>query len=330
MTTAGRAGAVAVARPIENGSEGGGNYCVADFCSLAPVRQVRASTNNAPERTDTNIRILDYTHTMAGNALTINLMGVVRLMRTSLYSAALLLFCTLSACSTAPSRSTPPRLFYPAATSYWANPFWQAEMFTAVQSVVHLPAIAGTVPTPGIHGTVRFLYDHGAIKNPVIVESTGNPDLDKLLLQQVVTAKIPKPFGRDTDQPHEFALPLKMLTPYESFEYNVYAAIKLKITYGRNALIYGETGIVTVNFDYLDAKVQNIVIAKSSDHGELDKSSIATVSNAVMPPPPPGYAGKTVPMEAIFCYDINFARKCPAGKNIIEVDGTRIKRTEVF
>lgn len=267
---------------------------------------------------------------MAGNALAINLMGMTRYMRASLYSAALALFCTLSACSTAPSRSTPPRLFYPAATSYWANPFWQAGMFAAVQSVVHQPAIAGTVPTPGIHGTVRFLYDHGAIKNPVIVESTGNPELDKLLLLQVTTAKVPEPFGRDIEQPHEFALPLKMLTPYESFEYNVYLAIKFKITYGRNALIYGETGNVTVNFDYLDAKVQNIVIGKSSGHGDLDKSSIAAVSNAVMPPPPPGYTGKMVPMQAIFCYNFNFARKCPIGKNIIEVDGWRIKRTEVY
>lgn len=249
-------------------------------------------------------------------------------MRWYLYQAAFILACTLSACGSAPPQANKPPLFSDQA--YWTNPFWQAELFSAVQSVVRLPTTAASPAKPEIHTTVKFLFANGAIKDPAIVISTGNPDLDKLLLQQVVTAKVSKPYGLHTDQPHEFELPLEMFTPYESFEYNVYAAIKLKITYGRNALIYGETGIVTVNFDYLDAKVQNIVIAKSSGHGDLDKSSIATVSNAVMPLPPPGYAGKTVPMQAIFCYDFNFTRKCPTGKNIIEVDGFRIKRTEVY
>lgn len=248
-------------------------------------------------------------------------------MRWYLCQAAFILACALSACSSTPPHVNAPRFIYLGTQVYWMNPFWQAELLETVQSVVHLP---DRTTTSGIQGTVKFLYDNGAIKNPTIVTSTGNSDLDKLLLRQVVTAKIPKPFGPHTDQPHEFELPLEMFTPFESFEYNVYAAIKLKITYGRNALIDGETGIATVNFEYLDAKVQNIVIAKSSGHGDLDKSSIATVSNAVMPPPPPGYTDKIVPMQAIFCYNFNFTKKCPAGKSIIEVDGFRIKRTEVY
>lgn len=250
-------------------------------------------------------------------------------MRASLYSAALVLACALSACNITPSHPTPPRYFYPAGVAYWANPFWQAEMFAAVQSVVHLPATAGPVPASDLQGTVQFLYDNGTINNPVIVESTGNPDLDKLLLQQVITAKIPKPFGLNINQSHEFQVSPKLLTPYESFEFNVYAAIKLKKTYSRDALIYLETGNVTVNFNYLDGKAQDIVVAKSSRYSELNKISVSAISNAAMPPPPPGSTGKPLPMQAVFCYDINLARKCPTGDNVIAIEGTRIERTVV-
>ena len=235
--------------------------------------------------------------------------------------AVLVLVCVLSACGTAPPQSNLPS-FYPGNRPYWTNVAWQAQMFEAIQCMVHLPANTINPAKPDVHATVKFLFDHGAVKDPVIVASTGNPDLDKLLLQQVVTAKAPEPIGLHTDQPHEFGLTLEMFTPFESFEYNVYAAINRMKVYGRDPLLYDETGNTTVDFDYRDAKAQNIVIAKSSGHKELDKSSVGAVSRAVMPPAPPGYAGKTLHMVAIFCYDINDAIKCPTGKNVIDVEGT--------
>ncbi len=234
--------------------------------------------------------------------------------------AVLVLACALSACGTTPPQANKLPLFLDQA--YWTNPFWQAELFSAVQSVVHLPANAASPAKPGVHGTVKFLFANGKIEDPEIVASTGNPDLDKLLLQQVVTAKAPEPIGLHTDQPHEFGLTLEMFTPFESFEHNVYAAINRMKVYGRDPLLYDETGNTTVDFDYRDAKAQNIVIAKSSRHKELDKSSVGAVSRAVMPPAPPGYAGKTLHMQVIFCYDINDAIKCPTGKNVIDVEGT--------
>ena len=209
------------------------------------------------------------------------------------------------------------------------NPFWQAELFSAVQCVARLPSNAASPATPGIHGTVKFLFDNGAVKDPVIVESTGNPQLDKLLLQQVVTAKVPKPYGLHTGQPHEFELPLEMFTPYESFEYNVYAAIDRKQEYPRDPLLQDIMGITTLDFDYLDAKASHIVMVKSSGNKQLDKASLDAVSKAELPAAPPGYAGKTLHMVAIFCYDINNAKKCPAGNNVIDVYGTRIMRTTV-
>ncbi len=242
--------------------------------------------------------------------------------------AVLVLVCVLSACGTAPPQSNLPS-FYPGNRPYWTNVAWQAQMFEAIQYMVHLPANAASPAKPGVHGTVKFLFANGKIEDPEIVASTGNPDLDKLLLQQVVTAKVPKPYGLHTDQPHEFELPLQMFAPYESFQYNVYAAIDRKKVYGREALLKDDTGITTVGFDYRDGKALNIVIVKSSGSRYLDQRSVAAVSSAVMPPPSPGYAGKTLHMVAIFCYDINNAHKCQTGENVIDVEGTRIVRRTV-
>lgn len=250
-------------------------------------------------------------------------------MRNYIYATALVLSCALSACSsTLPYPNLPPS--YPGNRPYWTNAGWQAAMHTAIQCVVHLPANMDTASTSGMQATVRFLYAHGVIKNPMIVKSTGNPDVDKLLLQQVITAKIPKPFGLHTDQSHEFELPLDMFTPYESFEYNVYAAIDRKQVYPRDPIIYGITGSTTVDFDYLNAKASHIVIVKSSGNKELDQSSVSAIYNAELPLPTPGYTSKTIPMQVIVCYCLNSAESCPTGKNVVVVEGTRIARRTVL
>lgn len=250
-------------------------------------------------------------------------------MREHRYQAVLILVCMLSACSSAPPQANKPSLFYPPGQAYWMNPFWQAELFSAVQCVVHLPANSVSPATSRVQGTVKFLFEDGTVKEPVIVKSTGNPELDKLMLQQVVTAKVPKPFGLHTDQPYEFELPLEMFTPYESFQYNVYAAINRKQEYPRDPLLQDIMGITTVDFDYLDAKVSHIAVIKSSGNEKLDQVSLNAVSRAVMPPPSPGYASKTLHMVAIFCYSINYAEKCPTGENVIGVYGTRVLRRTV-
>ena len=241
--------------------------------------------------------------------------------------AVLVLACALSACGSAPPLANKPPLFSDQA--YWMNPTWQAEMFAAVQSVVRLPTNAASPAKHGIHATVRFLFANGVIQNPAIVASTGNPDLDKLLLQQVVTAKVPKPYGLHTGQPHEFELPLEMFTPYKSFEYNVFAAIDRKHDYPRDPILQDIMGITTLDFDYRDAKASHIAIAKSSGNKQLDQASLGAVYKAELPTAPPGYTGKTLHMVAIFCYDINNAEKCPAGNNVIDVEGTRIVRRTV-
>ncbi|HET7176631.1 MAG TPA: hypothetical protein VFK21_11565 [Gammaproteobacteria bacterium] len=192
---------------------------------------------------------------------------------------------------------------------------------SAVQSMVH--QTDGGTSIVGVNGMVRFTVTDGAIENPEIVASTGYADLDKLMLQQVASAKPPKTWGPHAHEPHEFELLLDMLTPFDSFQYHVYRAIDAWKVYPRDPIIAGSTGDTVVDFDYLDSKAQNIVIALASKDKELNKASVNAVSKAKLPAAPPDYVGKNVHMEVVFCYTINNSPGCPAGKNVIDVRAAR-------
>jgi outer membrane biosynthesis protein TonB len=189
-----------------------------------------------------------------------------------------------------------------------------------------MPTHSPQASEAGIHGTVQFLFANGVIKNPKITVSTGDPGLDQLMLEQVASAKVPMPRGPHAEEPHEFELPLDMFTPFEALQYAIYAAIDYKKIYSRNALISRSTGLTTLEFDYVHSAARNIVITKSSGNRELDKLSINTVSRAELPAAPADYAGKTVHMKVIFCYNINNAPACPVANNVIAVRGVIFRR----
>lgn len=228
----------------------------------------------------------------------------------------------LAACGSAPTLEP--------SEPYWEQTYYQETLFRAVQSVVHTPSDTTAIPAGGIHATVRFTLAGGMVEYPEIVVSTGDPDLDKLLLRQIISAQPPKPTGRQADAPHEFELPLQMPTPFETFQFSIYAAINDWKKYPVNAVIAGDMGLVAVGFDYLDGKVSNVAILKSAHSQLLNRTSLETVTNAVFPTPPPPYADKTFHMQAIFCYYLGDSGDsqdpCPSGANVIKVTGTRVRR----
>ena len=211
-----------------------------------------------------------------------------------------------------------PHQARPDQTAYWNNARWQAELVYAIQSVVHAPANIPSTSTPGIHGIVQILYANGKIENPKIIKSTGNPDLDMLMVKQMAAAKPPKPIGPHASEPHVFQIPLDMPTAFESYEYSVYAAIGRHGFYPRGSLLRGFTGNTTIDFDDLNGKVSDIVINKSSGHSDLDKTAVKVVASATLPAVPPSFAGKTSHIEVIICYSINNSNVCPSGRNVIK------------
>ena len=244
--------------------------------------------------------------------------------------------CTLSACAMeGPNAKTYFQngrfvRFDPDKDPYWENPPWTVDLLKAVQSSVQDPVDPADTTTHGPRGTIKFTYANGVIEYPDIVESTGNLEMDKLMLHQIASVKPPQAMGRHADEPHEFIMEIGMLTPYEAFQSGIYAAIDARKAYSKEAIIGGHQGITVVDFDYLDGKAYGILITLSSKEKEFDRTSMSAVTQAAMPPAPGAYAGKTLHMEAVFCYSMRESEDakdpCPTGRNVIEVTGTRIRR----
>jgi outer membrane biosynthesis protein TonB len=205
------------------------------------------------------------------------------------------------------------------------DPRWDKSLLDAVQAAVHDPVDGTDMSTPGIHATVRFTFLDGVIEYPEIVQSTGDPELDKLVVDQVASAQAPRPaVGLQIDAPHQFVLDLDVPTPYESFEYGVFNALDYAKIYPKDAVMGGSQGSTTVGFDYLDGEASNITTIKSSGSKSLDRASLGTVARSKLPPAPPAYAGKTVHLEAVFCYSLIGPGKCPRRKDVILIYGTRL------
>lgn len=229
----------------------------------------------------------------------------------------------LAACSSTPVSPTRGDPF--AQIPYWQNPWWQKNLSDAVQSVVHRSDDTGEGSAPDTTVTVGFTVANGDTQDLEIVSSTGDAGLDQLVLQQVGTAKMPKPFGGSVGEPHHFELELDVLTLTEWFQYNIYYAIDSQKIYPKNAIMEASSGITTIDFDYLDGKAENITIAKRTNGVGLNQASLQAVERAQFPAPPPGYAGKTLHMEVIVCYSLNGSQNCPQGKNVVLVQGVRIR-----
>ncbi len=71
------------------------------------------------------------------------------------------------------------------------------------------------------------------------------------------------------------------------------AAIDAVKIYPKEAILNGETGTVSVSFDYVNGVVSNVKVVKSSGSRAIDKSAVQAVQKAAMPPKPAELAGQS-------------------------------------
>ncbi|HEY1991009.1 MAG TPA: TonB family protein [Gammaproteobacteria bacterium] len=227
--------------------------------------------------------------------------------------------------------------FDPSIDPYWENPAFETALLDVVQSAIHDPVDATDMSMPGLHATVKFIFLDGVIEYPEIMQGTGDPEKDKVVLRQLASAQPPKPTGLQSDQAHEFTVDVDMPTPFERFESNIYAAIDAQKVYPRDPIIYGVTGDAVFDFDYADGKVADIRMVRSSDSKSLDQASLDAMRRAVFPPVPPAYAGKVLHLNAVFCYAMlssaygktSQLNSCPVARNVIAVQGERFRQNDV-
>lgn len=244
----------------------------------------------------------------------------------------------LAACASAPPGQTFVERdgsiihFDPASDPYWKDPGWVQRLLTAIQSQVQDPLDPADMSAPNLHGAVKFTYADGNIEYPEILQSTGRPDMDRLMIRQVASAQVPQSSGIDADVPHVFVLELYMPTPFETFQSSIYAAFDVRKVYPKDAILFGEQGTAAVGFDYQDGELSGIALTKSSRSKQLDKQALEAVTRARLPAPPGAYVGKLLHMETVFCYHLRESAEtrdpCPVGRNVIEVTGTRTRHIE--
>jgi protein TonB len=85
--------------------------------------------------------------------------------------------------------------------------------------------------------------------------------------------------------------------PDTSFEGSLRAAIEAALRYPESARMNGIAGRTLVGFVYRDGAVSDIHVVTSSGMGQLDHAALAAVRDAVCPPPPHGFEGKSLPEQ---------------------------------
>lgn len=85
--------------------------------------------------------------------------------------------------------------------------------------------------------------------------------------------------------------PVNQDTLMAEFQASMKAAIDAAKVYPKEAILAGETGTVTISFDYVNGVVSNIKIDKSSGSRPIDRSAITAVQKAALPPKPAELVG---------------------------------------
>lgn len=80
--------------------------------------------------------------------------------------------------------------------------------------------------------------------------------------------------------------PVNQDTILAEFQATMKAAIDAAKVYPKEAILAGDTGTVTVSFDYVNGQVSNVKIDKGSGTRSLDRSALQAVLKATLPPKP--------------------------------------------
>jgi protein TonB len=111
-----------------------------------------------------------------------------------------------------------------------------------------------------------------------------------------VPTPIPVPNAVPVQPPQPPPIPTQRSAPPENiaaeFEASMLAAINAAKIYPKEAILAGESGAVTVSFDYINGVVSNIHVDRSSGSRSIDRSAMQAVQKAAMPPKPAEIAGQ--------------------------------------
>lgn len=164
------------------------------------------------------------------------------------------------------------------------------------------------IKAPGI----IFVYRNRKAEKVKLMGSSGWPELDNAWLSATRKALLPP-------WPSSFHSDNKILgfwitappdKPHPGFIQPIRHAIQSAVVVPKQVLLHGSqgTGLTTVSFFYMDGKVTDIKITKSSGDKNEDAAAILAVKNAAYPPTPKSYIGRRLHTSIT----VSFGRYTPA------------------
>ena len=157
----------------------------------------------------------------------------------------------------------------------------------------------------GAHTTgplgIKYVYDNRRATDVTLISSSGVSFFDEGMLQAARVAKLPpwpKSFVTD-DKTIRFWIVKSQEGLDPEFKKKIYAAIDAAKQFPEHVLIHGSTGMgyAVVSFNYLDGKISNAKIDKSSNDSYEDAAALDAVNQAAYPPPLNEYKGHTIHMS---------------------------------
>ncbi|HEX5339917.1 MAG TPA: TonB family protein [Gammaproteobacteria bacterium] len=164
------------------------------------------------------------------------------------------------------------------------------EYFELTNSIIraHLNLQGLSIDDADSVGVFFEFKDDTAIK-PDIVKKSNEPGLTEAWLAAIKNAKLPPwPEGLKTTNKH---LGFVAASASWLFQHDLIYAIRRALVFPRNVIVYGPkgNGIVVVELDYLDGKVTNVNVKKSSGDSSEDAAAVQAVKNAHYSPTRPPY-----------------------------------------
>lgn len=157
-----------------------------------------------------------------------------------------------------------------------------------IEANIHWPE-----PSKSISGTftVIYKYHNGRAIDAHAFKKSSDKKINRAWLVAIKASKLP-PWPKNYSLKNKH-IGFEVATDSELFRTWMFYSIRSALVIPKKVIVYGSkgTGIVDVTFDFLDGKVSNVRIQKSSGDRLEDAAAVRAVEDARYPPTPPRFIG---------------------------------------
>ncbi|HEX7965512.1 MAG TPA: hypothetical protein VF651_07320 [Gammaproteobacteria bacterium] len=185
------------------------------------------------------------------------------------------------------------------AGPYWEDPAW---LETFKQSL-HLayPWVIQGGDRKAFKATVGISYVDGKFTSVGIVESSGNPEVDRNITSQIRYLPLPEAEGPEKMEARDIQVEITLMPSTEDIASVMRQAVTNQAMPALREEWSGDHGYVMVGFSYLDGMISDVEVLYNDDIKRLGDSVVKQVSR-VRAPLIPSLAGQRMHFTVGFCF----------------------------